>query len=60
MCPQCQQPTCLDGTNPWRPFCCERCKLLDLGEWFDESRAISAAEPADWTADQADLDPPYQ
>lgn len=39
-CPQCGQPTRLDAGNPWRPFCCERCKLLDLGEWFDERKVI--------------------
>jgi len=27
------------------PFCCERCKLIDLGNWADGSYAI-AAEPA--------------
>ena len=20
--------------NPYRPFCCERCKLVDLGNWI--------------------------
>jgi endogenous inhibitor of DNA gyrase (YacG/DUF329 family) len=24
----------------WRPFCSERCKLIDLGEWFNEDHAI--------------------
>jgi endogenous inhibitor of DNA gyrase (YacG/DUF329 family) len=24
----------------WRPFCSERCKLIDLGAWFDESNRI--------------------
>jgi endogenous inhibitor of DNA gyrase (YacG/DUF329 family) len=28
----------------WRPFCSERCKLIDLGEWLDEGHRIS--EPA--------------
>ncbi len=22
------------------PFCCERCKLIDLGKWFDEEHRI--------------------
>jgi len=26
--------------SPWRPFCSERCRLLDLGEWLSERRAI--------------------
>lgn len=32
-------------SNPFRPFCSERCKLLDLGAWADESHRI-AGEPA--------------
>ncbi len=24
----------------WRPFCSERCQLLDLGEWVDERYRI--------------------
>ncbi|NKF22942.1 DNA gyrase inhibitor YacG [Solimonas sp. C16B3] len=44
-CPQCGQSVRLDETNPWRPFCTERCKLLDLGEWFSGSFAIPSDEP---------------
>jgi len=29
----------LDG-KPWRPFCSERCKLLDLAAWADERYRI--------------------
>jgi endogenous inhibitor of DNA gyrase (YacG/DUF329 family) len=25
---------------PWRPFCSERCKLIDLGAWASEKMAI--------------------
>ena len=28
--------------NPHRPFCSERCKLIDLGAWLDEQHAIPA------------------
>jgi len=27
--------------NPFRPFCSERCKLIDLGEWLTERYRIS-------------------
>ncbi len=27
--------------NPWRPFCSERCKLLDLGAWASEEYRIA-------------------
>ncbi len=31
-CPTCKQRTEWDD-NPFRPFCSERCKLIDLGAW---------------------------
>ena len=30
--------------SPWRPFCSERCRLIDLGEWLDEGHRISGEE----------------
>jgi endogenous inhibitor of DNA gyrase (YacG/DUF329 family) len=32
-CPRCGIETESDG-NPFRPFCSDRCKLLDLGNWI--------------------------
>ena len=26
--------------NKFRPFCCERCKLIDFGEWATEKHVI--------------------
>jgi endogenous inhibitor of DNA gyrase (YacG/DUF329 family) len=31
-CPTCKQRTEWQN-NPFRPFCSERCKLIDLGAW---------------------------
>lgn len=31
-CPICKKETEWDG-NPFRPFCSERCRLIDLGAW---------------------------
>lgn len=31
-CPHCRQVTAYES-NPHRPFCSERCRLLDLGAW---------------------------
>lgn len=31
-CPVCKKKTTWEE-NPWRPFCSERCKLIDLGKW---------------------------
>ena len=39
-CPNCQTPVIWSPENPWRPFCSERCKLIDLGAWADGSHAI--------------------
>jgi uncharacterized protein len=33
-CPQCDQALAADADRRWRPFCSERCKLMDLGQWF--------------------------
>lgn len=43
-CPQCQGPTSLAADNPFRPFCCERCKLLDFGAWAEGRYGIAADE----------------
>ena len=40
-CPTCGKPLTWDKTNPFRPFCSERCKLIDLGEWASESHFIA-------------------
>lgn len=39
-CPTCHKTQLWDIQNSYRPFCSERCKLIDLGEWVDESRKI--------------------
>jgi endogenous inhibitor of DNA gyrase (YacG/DUF329 family) len=39
-CPTCQRPVEWSTASAWRPFCSERCKLIDLGAWVSEERAI--------------------
>lgn len=39
-CPTCKAPVVWDEQSRWRPFCSERCKLIDLGEWLDEEKRI--------------------
>ncbi len=54
-CPTCRKTIQVDKNEeaPFRPFCCERCKLVDLGRWFDGSYTVS--EPIDQTdPDQSD------
>jgi hypothetical protein len=35
-CPHCGRESLWDINNRFRPFCCERCKMIDLGKWADE------------------------
>jgi len=39
-CPTCGEIAEWDG-NPNRPFCSQRCKLLDLGKWAEEEFRIA-------------------
>jgi endogenous inhibitor of DNA gyrase (YacG/DUF329 family) len=45
-CPTCQRPVEWDGASRWRPFCSERCRLIDLGAWITERHAIPGEEEA--------------
>jgi endogenous inhibitor of DNA gyrase (YacG/DUF329 family) len=38
-CPKCGKETSFEG-NPFRPFCSERCKLVDLGKWLSGSYSV--------------------
>lgn len=51
-CPTCNKAVVWNSGSPWRPFCSERCKLIDLGEWASESHRIAGS-----TADFAEDDP---
>lgn len=42
-CPVCKHETAWKG-NPFRPFCSERCKLIDLDNWLSERYRIEARE----------------
>ncbi|MET0282640.1 MAG: DNA gyrase inhibitor YacG [Steroidobacteraceae bacterium] len=39
-CPTCQREVSWTPEFPFRPFCSERCKMVDLGAWFAEERAV--------------------
>jgi len=41
-CPQCRKQTTWEG-NAHRPFCSERCRAIDLGQWADEEYRIPVA-----------------
>ncbi len=44
-CPNCGKETEYHG-NEFRPFCSERCKLLDFGAWADGAFALPVEETA--------------
>lgn len=43
-CPTCSKQNTWSPENTFKPFCSERCKLIDLGEWADEARRIPGDE----------------
>lgn len=43
-CPNCERPVEWGPQSPYRPFCSERCRLIDLGGWFDGSHHIPGNE----------------
>lgn len=49
-CPQCGHLTIYSLENPYRPFCSERCKIIDLGEWASESFKIPDSETSSDTS----------
>ena len=44
-CPVCARKTEFSPANRWRPFCSERCKLIDLGQWASDGYAIPGDPP---------------
>ncbi len=42
-CPTCRNETAWDD-NPHRPFCSDRCRLIDLGAWIEERYRVPAEE----------------
>ncbi|BBB25519.1 DNA gyrase inhibitor YacG [Amphritea japonica] len=44
-CPSCSKQLEWNTANTFRPFCSERCKLIDLGAWASEEYKV-AAEPS--------------
>ncbi len=46
-CPTCRREIAYDSKSPFRPFCSERCRLIDLGAWSQESFRIPVVEQDD-------------
>ncbi|UOO88124.1 DNA gyrase inhibitor YacG [Vitreoscilla massiliensis] len=41
-CPQCGVAVAWLPENRYRPFCSERCKMIDLGAWAESEYSIAA------------------
>lgn len=56
-CPTCSREVRYNG-NPFRPFCSERCKLIDLGKWASEAFRVPTTEThgEETTIDAGDQD----
>jgi len=44
-CPHCSELSDFSPSNPYRPFCSERCKMIDLGDWASENYRIPDKNP---------------
>lgn len=51
-CPTCRRETAYSPRNPWRPFCSERCRRLDLGAWASERYRVAAPPAAESDPDE--------
>ncbi|MBC2730413.1 DNA gyrase inhibitor YacG [Thiobacillus sp.] len=43
-CPTCGATVTWSVENRWKPFCSERCKMIDLGQWATEKYRVPAEE----------------
>ncbi|GIX31138.1 MAG: hypothetical protein KatS3mg124_1610 [Porticoccaceae bacterium] len=58
-CPTCGKPVEWSDAFPHRPFCSERCRLIDLGQWAAERYRIpgDGDEPPPRSGDPRDEEP---
>lgn len=56
-CPQCGLLALFSPQNPSRPFCSDRCKLIDLGEWASEGYKVPVEQQ---TYNEKDLEQLYE
>ncbi|MBA3479743.1 MAG: DNA gyrase inhibitor YacG [Lautropia sp.] len=40
-CPGCGEVSPYSPVNRWRPFCSERCKMIDLGTWASDGYVVA-------------------
>jgi len=58
-CPTCKRE--IDWlASPFRPFCSERCRLIDLGAWLSEKHAIPGGDTTLETDPESEKTDPLQ
>ena len=45
-CPICRKPADMSRRNRFRPFCSERCQLIDLGAWASGDYTVEGSKSA--------------
>jgi len=55
--PRCGSTVEWTAENRWRPFCSERCKLIDLGAWATEKYRVPVAEENDQPEESSGPEP---
>ncbi|GEM_PF-516605 len=58
-CPICRKPVSWDA-SPWKPFCSERCKILDLGAWASGTYKIPDSLSDEEDRFSEGMDPPEE
>jgi uncharacterized protein len=53
-CPRCGAQVAWSPENRYRPFCSERCKLIDLGDWAMEKFRVPVEEAKDAPEEERD------
>lgn len=55
-CPVCKTAVAWAEASRWRPFCSERCRAIDLGDWASERHVIPGS-PLDPTVPDVGSEP---
>ncbi len=58
-CPTCKKQVQWTKAQKYRPFCSERCKLIDLGDWASEGHRILGEQLATHHLDSDDNSSDY-
>ncbi|MEE2670776.1 MAG: DNA gyrase inhibitor YacG [Bdellovibrionota bacterium] len=54
-CPQCAVKFDYYSSE-FRPFCCEKCKMVDMGQWFSESYKVNGRDFSIYAEDPEKLE----